>query len=935
MILKGSQRGGARQLIIHLNNVDDNEHVELHEVRGFIGNTLEEALMESYAVSKGTNCAQHMFSLSLSPPRSEDVPVSVFEDTLERIEASIGLIGQPRVVVFHEKEGRRHAHCVWSRIDVETMTAVNLSFFKKKLKQISRELFIQQNWKMPKGLMNSKERNSNQFTLNEMHQSKRTKRDPNELKSMFQECWAISDTQQSFENALKEQGFLLARGDRRNYVAVGFQGEVYSLSRMTGVKTKELEERLCDSTQLPDVETRRAEITREYKNVTDKNIKAALKNKEGQQKILEIKRKEMLARHKQERRKLRIAQNQRLTLERQARADKFARGLRGIFERLSGRHAQLVKEAKREDKKSLRRDLKEYQSFIAEQLKERRRLQIFIQSHRKQSFEAVNSSYLLSSRQEAQDSELVRKIRNKPELILSGLTEKNSVFTKRDITKELDAYFPSDAEKYEAMERILSSNELVSLKANNKQNQRHSYYSTKEMISLEESLLNTSVDLARSNNFRTSRKYIRAAIEKENQALQKLAGVYLSEEQKEAINHITGPEQISCVIGVAGAGKSTMLAAAHQAWESAGHRVLGAALAGKAAKELEQSSGIKSRTLASYEFAWDKSSHELQKGDILIIDEAGMISSKQMARFVNEAKVKGAKICLIGDPQQLQPINAGAPFRNISDEIGYAALHEVHRQKSDWQRKASMAFAKGEVKTALKAYRDHNAIGLYKNNDDAILNLAHDYMNDFISNGEKTTRLALAHRRADVKALNETIREMRKACDELQDEKSYKTEHGRKAFAAGDRLLFTKNDKELGVKNGSLGTVIKTKKNMLTIALDNKKKSESPLKVIVHMNDYNSVTHGYAQTIHKSQGSTVDNSYILASRTLDRQLSYVSFTRHRQNVKLYVDREEFKNIDNLYKIMGSNRQKQSTIDFEKQCNIENTVENTYEVKMKP
>ncbi len=934
MILKGSQRGGARQLIIHLNNVDDNEHVELHEVRGFIGDTLEEALMESYAVSKGTNCTQHMFSLSLSPPPSEDVPVYVFEDTLERIEVSMGLVGLPRVVVFHEKEGRRHAHCVWSRIDVETMTAVNLSFFKKKLKQISRELFIEQNWKMPKGLMNSKERTSNQFTLDEIHQSKRTKRNPNELKAMFQESWAISDSQQSFENALKEQGFLLARGDRRNYVAVGFQGEVYSLSRMTGVKTKVLEERLCDPSQLPDVETIRAEIARDYKNATDKNIKAALKNKEDQQKVLESKRKEMLSRHKQERKKLRAAQSQRITLERQARVNKFARGLRGIFERLSGRYDQLVKEAKREDKKSLRRDLKEFQSLIAEQLKERRRLQIFIQSHRKQSFEAVNSSHLLSSRQEIQDSGLVRKIRNKPELILSRLTEKNSVFTKRVIMKEVEAYFPSDAEKYEAMERILSSSELVSLRAQNKQNQRYSYYSTKDMICLEESLLKNSVDLARSNSFRISRKYIQAAIEKENQALQILAGVTLSDEQKEAIKHITNSEQISCVIGVAGAGKSTMLAAARQAWENAGHRVLGAALAGKAAKELEQSSGIKSRTLASYEFAWDNECHELQKGDILVIDEAGMVSSKQMARFINEAKERGTKICLIGDPQQLQPINAGAPFRNISEKIGCAVLENVHRQKQVWQQEASMEFAKGNIESALKAYQAHGAIGFHENNDLAILNLAHDYMADCLTTTKETTCLALAHRRADVKALNETIREMRKNSGELMGEKFYKTEHGNKAFAVGDRLLFTKNDNTLGVKNGSLGTIIKTKKNSLTIALNNEKKSEPPLKVSIHMNDYNSVTYGYAQTIHKSQGATVDNCYILASRTLDRQLSYVSFTRHKNNVKLYVDREEFNSFESLCKTMSRDGQKLSTLDLEKKFTQETDIYHSNNVEMK-
>jgi len=920
MILKGSQRGGAKQLADHLNNIADNEHVELHEVRGFIADTLEEALQESYAISRGTNCTQHMFSLSLNPPPSKDVPVSVFEDALERIEVGLGLSGQPRIVVFHEKEGRRHAHCVWSRINPETMTAVNLPFYKTKLKNISREIFIEQKWKMPKGLMNSEERTSNQFTLDELHQSKRAKRDPNELKKIFQDCWAISDTKQSFENAIKEHGFLLAHGDQRCFVAIGLQGQVYSLSRMTRIKTLELEDRLGDPSKLPNVEKRLADISRKFKDITKRNIKDAEEGNARAKKELEDKRNAMVEKHRRQREDLKASQQTRLLQERQQRQKQFAYGLKGLWNRLNGKHAQLVQSHKLEDNKSIRRDLKEFQALRFRQLEERRRLQTFIESFRKSHSEDISSALLLSSREETQDSAIVKKIRRNPECILPLLADKNSIFTRSDIARELRAYIPKREENHEAMATIMASAKLVELYASDGKHHSTPCYSTREMIDLESRLMQDSIQMIKTGDFGMPASLVNKAIKREDIELQKTAGVSLSNEQKQAIKHITGNEQISCVIGVAGAGKSTLLAAA---------------LAGKAAKELELSSGIKSSTLTSYEFAWDKNSHELQKGDILVIDEAGMISSKQMARFVNEAKEKGAKICLIGDPEQLQPINAGAPFRNISEKIGYAALHEVHRQKSEWQREASMAFAKGEVETALQAYRDHNAIEVYEDNDDEILNLAHDYMNDFIANSENTTRLALAHRRADVKALNETIREMRKACDELQDEKSYKTEHGVKAFAAGDRLLFTKNDNELGVKNGTLGTVIKTKKNILTIALDREKKSEPSSKVTIHMNDYNSITHGYAQTIHKSQGATVDNSYILASRTLDRQLSYVSFTRHKENVNLYVDREEFKSFESLCKGMERDRQKQSTLDFQEHWDKRTSIENLLEIEMEP
>ncbi|HKJ61087.1 MAG TPA: relaxase, partial [Hyphomicrobiales bacterium] len=90
-------------------------------------------------VSRGTRCTQFLFSVSLNPPEDQNVKIETFENAIDRIEEKNGLTGQPRVVIFHEKEGRRHAHAVWSRIDAETMTARNLSHFKLKLRDISRE----------------------------------------------------------------------------------------------------------------------------------------------------------------------------------------------------------------------------------------------------------------------------------------------------------------------------------------------------------------------------------------------------------------------------------------------------------------------------------------------------------------------------------------------------------------------------------------------------------------------------------------------------------------------------------------------------------------------------------------------------------------------------------------------------------------------------
>jgi len=187
MLLKGSQRGGGQGLAVHLLNATDNEHIRLHELRGFTADDLKGAFKEIEAVSRGTKCREYLFSLSLSPPEEARVSEREFGEAIDRIEERLGLQGQARAVVFHEKEGRRHAHCVWSRIDLETMTARPLPFFKNKLVAIGRDLYLEHGWKMPRGFDNPAERNPTNFTLAEWQQAKRQGVDPRWIKQAIQD----------------------------------------------------------------------------------------------------------------------------------------------------------------------------------------------------------------------------------------------------------------------------------------------------------------------------------------------------------------------------------------------------------------------------------------------------------------------------------------------------------------------------------------------------------------------------------------------------------------------------------------------------------------------------------------------------------------------------------------------------------------------------
>jgi Relaxase/Mobilisation nuclease domain len=375
MILKGSQRGGASRLAAHLLKAEDNEHIELHELKGFVADDLPGALQEIYAVSRGTKCEQYMFSVSLNPPETEPVPVEYFEKAIADIEAKLGLEGQPRAIIFHEKEGRRHAHCVWSRIDAEEMKAINLPYYKMKLQDVSRQLYFQYGWDLPKGFLNKQERNPLNFTLAQWQQAKRAGEDPKLLQKMFQDCWAASDNKASFEQALNRYGLYLAKGDRRGFVAMDYKGEVYSLSRWTKIKTKALKERLGDPELLLDIKEVSTQIA---KRMTEK-LKAYVHDVEGQLKRqvqpYVQKTRSMRDQHRTERSRLQSKQEARWQEESIARSQRLPKGFKGIWFRITGKYKAVRQLNEQETERCLVRDRDERQVLTQRQLAERQKLQ--------------------------------------------------------------------------------------------------------------------------------------------------------------------------------------------------------------------------------------------------------------------------------------------------------------------------------------------------------------------------------------------------------------------------------------------------------------------------------------------------------------------------------------------------------------------------------
>ena len=361
MILVGNQRGGAKDLALHLLK-EENDKIEVHELRGFSSDNLMSALNEMYAVSRATNCKQFMFSLSLNPPKHETANIKDFEAAIDEAEEALGLSGQPRAIVFHEKEGRRHAHCVWSRIDTEQMKAVQLSYSKNKLQTVSRDLFMKHGWELPAGYINRENRDPRNFTLAEWQQAKRAGKDAREVKTDFQDAWTISDSKAAFGHALQERGYKLARGDRRGFVAVDHKGEVYPVSRWTSQKSKQIRDKLGDFKDLPSLAEARTQIASEM-----------LGKMHDFQKDIEAKEKEQKAKDEEARKKLEAEQEakQKALLAEQAkqkatdektRKARLRKGWKGLLDRLTGERKRMLQ---RNEQEAREKHIRDHNEFIA------------------------------------------------------------------------------------------------------------------------------------------------------------------------------------------------------------------------------------------------------------------------------------------------------------------------------------------------------------------------------------------------------------------------------------------------------------------------------------------------------------------------------------------------------------------------------------------
>ncbi len=447
------------------------------------------------------------------------------------------------------------------------------------------------------------------------------------------------------------------------------------------------------------------------------------------------------------------------------------------------------------------------------------------------------------------------------------LTWEHSTFDRRDVLRALAGRATQGArigDLTAAADTFVEGPDVVTLGAGR--------WTTPDMLSIEVALINNALGRQACGSGLTGDRAIAGGL---------AADDALSVEQVAMVRHLTtSGDGVEVVVGVAGAGKTRALAAAVHAWRAEGYRVIGTALAARTAKHLGAETGAAPFTVTRLLQDLDTHGAGELSGSVLIVDEAGMVGTRHLARLAAHVNQAHAKLVLVGDPRQLPEIEAGGAFAALAQRLDANILAENHRQRDSADRRVLAHLRAGNAEQAVDQIADAGRITITDTADQARARMVDDWL---VARDNHAGAIMLACRRGDVAKLNATARAALVDHGDVQPDGITTPST---TFGVGDRVMTLRNHYPLGLTNGETGTVVTIDERNERLVF----KSDDGRDVAVpadYLHDGH-LAHAYATTIHKAQGLTADTALVLADDALFQEAAYTALSRGRTRNQLYI-----------------------------------------------
>ncbi len=451
-----------------------------------------------------------------------------------------------------------------------------------------------------------------------------------------------------------------------------------------------------------------------------------------------------------------------------------------------------------------------------------------------------------------------------------GLTSHHSTFDRRDVLRGLAQLLPTGVTVDDLdvlADRFLDQADALFVADRDRTGTR---YTTTELWEIERHLVG-EVSRRANGSGRCDAGAVDRAIG---------ARPSISDEQAAAVRELcTSGRPVDVVIAAAGTGKTFSLDAARDAWQSSGYTVIGCALAAAASQQLREGSGIPSVTLTRLNGHLARNEAELNRSTVVVVDEAGMVGSRELEFLMQSAHHAGAKVVLVGDPKQLPEITAGGLLSHVDTRRDAITLTENRRQQDPTEQAALAELRSGDVDRAFTLLKDHGGVVTGDNADAVRDGMVADWWTHR-QNGDDA--LMLARRNADVDDLNRRARRHMAAAGRLSGEPIVIVD---RPFQIGDEIICLRNDTRLNVLNGTTGTITDIDHKHRQLAIDT---AEGSRRLDAAYLDEGHLRHGYAVTVHKAQGRTTDHSLLLGNDQLSRESGYVGLSRGRQSNRIYL-----------------------------------------------